>query len=111
MIEPAAQPMRRTGHRGVDIASADREGADQVGFEPFMDQRTVGPQRCLRVNDGRQFLEIAVHQFGCVFRLVTAFGDNDGNRLTDVAYLVVRKEWLARTEEFVLDERDPFAGH
>jgi hypothetical protein len=71
------------------IASAHREGADQVGLKPVMDDRATGLQSCLGVNDGRQLFEIPGYFLGGVFGLITALCDDDPDRLADMSHLVV----------------------
>ena len=66
-------------------------------------------KRGLGVDDRRQFFDIPAHQLGRVFGLMAGFGDNDRDRLADVADLVVRQDRLPRAKEFMLDDRGPFA--
>ena len=81
--------MRRTGQCSLDIAFADRKSADQVRLTPLMDDSAVAAQRGLGVDNDRQLFEVPVDQFGGVLRLVAAFRDNDHERLTHMAHLVM----------------------
>ena len=111
VVEAALQTVGRRGECHVDLAPADREGADQVRAVSLVNDRAVGTQRRLGVDHRRERFEVAGHKLGRVFGLVTGFGDDDRDRLADMADLVMRQQRLLRVEEFVLDRRRPFARH
>ncbi len=96
VVEAAAQPVRGAGQRRLGIAPADREGADQVGVQPVVDQRAVRAQGSLGIDHRRQFLEVETRRLGRVLGLVAAFGDDDRDRLADMAHLVMGQQRLLR---------------
>ena len=111
MVKAAFEPVRRCGQHRVGLAPPDRKGPHEVGLEPVVDDRAVRPQRRFGIDHRRQFFEVQPDRFGRVLGLVAGLGDDDRDRLADMAHLVVRQERLLRIEEFVLDDRGPFARH
>ena len=109
MIKAPLQPVRRARERGFDVALADGEGADQVGVESVVHDRGFRAQCLLRVDDGGERIEIETDQLRGILGRVPALGHDDGDGLADVADLVMREKRLLRIDEFVLDQRRPFA--
>ena len=109
MMKAARELVRRARERGVEVALADGEGADEIGAEFLVDDRTARAQRLLRVDDGRQRIEIEADQLRGVLGGVAALRDDDGNRLADVADLVMGQQRLLGIDELVLDLGGPFA--
>ncbi len=65
-----------------------------------------GSSASSRSHDGRQRLVVDEDQLGRVLGDVAALGDDDGDRLADVAHLVLGQRHLrARVEDQVLDGR------
>ena len=108
VIKAAAQAVRCRGQRGFSVAFFDGEVADQVGAVLLVQDGAFARQTGFRIDDRRQRLELDRDQFGRVFRQVAALGDDDGDRLADVAHLVIGQQRLLRVEKFVLDQRGPF---
>ena len=81
--------MRRAFERGFDVALADAEFADQVGTIFVVQHRGAGLECRFGIDDRGQRLEIDADEFGCVLGQITALGQNDGDRLPDMAHLVV----------------------
>ena len=108
MVEAPLEPVRRARQRAVDVALADAKFADQVGVVFVVQHRSAGLQRRFRIHDGRQRFEIDGDQLGRVFGEIAAFGQDDRDRLADMAHLVIGEQRLLRIEERVLDLRGPF---
>ena len=111
MVEAPLQPVRCGGERCGGVALGDRKAADQIGGEPLVHDRRAGAQPGLGIGDGGQYFEIELDPFGGVLGLLTALGDDDGERLADMAHLVVRQQRLLRVQKTVLDEARPFSRH
>ncbi len=108
MMKAALQLVRGARKRGIDVALANGECADEVGVESFVDDRRALAQRLLRIDDGRKRIEIETDQLSRVFRRMTTLGHDDGNGLADMADLVVGEKGLLGVDELVLDQRRPF---
>ena len=109
MMQAALKLVRRARERRIDVAFADREGTDEVGMKFVMDDRGARAQRRFGVNDGRERIEIETDQLRGILGRVPALGHDDGDGLADVTDLVMREKRLLRIDEFVLDQRRPFA--
>ncbi len=109
VMEAALELVRGARERGIDVALADGEGADQVGGEFVVDHRCARAQRRFRVDHRRQRIEIEADQLGGVLGGVAALRQDHGDRLADVADLVVGEQRLLRIDELVLDLRGPLA--
>jgi hypothetical protein len=89
VAETALKAVRRTRKGGVDVAFFNLKLADQIGPVLLMQDRAVGSECLLGVDNCRQRLEIIRNQLGGVFRQIAAFRKNDGDRLTNVPHFVV----------------------
>ena len=108
MVKAPLEPVRRARQRAVDVALSDAKFPDQVGVVSVVQHRSARLQRRFRIHDGRQRFEIHGDQLGRVFGEITAFGQDDRDRLADVAHLVIGEQRLLWIEEHVLHLRGPF---
>ena len=77
----------------------------EVVRQVFVNQRGVGRQRLLDVDDGGQHLDIHKDSLGGILGLVACGGDHDGDRFTHVPHLAPG-EWHLRARV----EDQPFDG-
>ena len=105
VMEAALEPVRRARQRGVDIALADAELADQVGADMVVQHRRAGRSAASGSTTAGSGSRSTVDQLGGVFGQIAALGHDDRDRLADMPHLVVGEQRLLRIEEFVLDLR------
>ena len=108
MIEAALQAFGRAGERRRDIALPHREFADEIGGEMLVNDGAAGDRR-RGIDHRRQGIEIDLGQFQRILGGGAAVGDDDGERLADMARLVMREQRLLRIEDLVLHQGAPFA--
>src|SRR5262249_60391184 len=88
MIKAPLQLVRGARERGGDVTLADREGANEVGLEFVVDDRSARAQRRFRVDDGWGGGEIEGDQLSRIFGGVAGLRYDDGDGLPDRPGLV-----------------------
>ena len=79
------------GHDSVRIATGEAALQQQVGARRLVQQRRTLGQCILGAVDGRQHIELDLHQLGGVLGDVTALGQYRHHRFADIAHLFLRQ--------------------
>jgi hypothetical protein len=109
MMEAALELVRGACKRGLGVALAHGEGANEVAGELVMDNGRALAQCRLGINHRGQWIEVCGHQRRCILGGVAAFGQHHRDRLADVANLVMGEQRLLRIDDIVPHVLRPFS--